>query len=138
MYSIGEMSRRTKVKIPTIRYYESIGLMTVAERTEGNQRRYGNSALQQLFFIRHARDLGFSVEAILSLTMLQGNPDCSCEMATEIALTHLADVRLKIERLKALEKELSRIAQSCDGSQVVENCHILESLADHGLCSHDH
>jgi len=138
MYSIGDLSRRTKVKIPTIRYYETIGLMAAAERTEGNQRRYGNSALAQLFFIRHARDLGFSVEAISSLIKLQGHPDRSCEAATEIAVAHLSEVRAKIERLMSLENELSRIAESCDGSGVAESCHILESLAYHDLCNHEH
>ena len=41
MFSIGELSKRTGVKVPTIRYYEQMGLIAPLERTEGNQRRYG-------------------------------------------------------------------------------------------------
>ena len=66
MFSIGELSKRTKVKVPTIRYYEEMGLLTEAERTSGNQRRYDKEGLERLSFIRHARDLGFSIEAISS------------------------------------------------------------------------
>lgn len=57
MYSIGELSRRTGVKVPTIRYYEQIGLLPEAERSSGNQRLYSRKAMERLAFIRHARDL---------------------------------------------------------------------------------
>ncbi len=50
MFSIGELSKRTKVKVPTIRYYEQTGLIAAPERTEGNQRRYGQSELERLGF----------------------------------------------------------------------------------------
>ena len=64
MFSIGELSRRTNVKVPTIRYYEESGLLDAPERTEGNQRRYDAKGLERLSFIKHARDLGFTIEAI--------------------------------------------------------------------------
>lgn len=138
MFSIGELSKRTKVKVPTIRYYEEKGLLPEAERTDGNQRRYDNAGLERLSFIRHARDLGFSIEAISSLIELQEHPDRSCEAATNIARLQLADVRAKMKRLKALEKELGRISKGCDGHGVSEDCYVLASLADHGLCDRDH
>lgn len=138
MFSIGELSKRTKVKVPTIRYYEEMGLLVEAERTTGNQRRYDKSGLERLSFIRHARDLGFSIEAILSLIELQEHPDRSCEAADKIATSQLVDVRAKIKRLKALEKELVRISKGCDGSGVSEDCYVLASLSDHGLCDRDH
>ena len=64
MFSIGDLSRRTGVKVPTIRYYEQMGLVAAPERSEGNQRRYSRHELERLAFIRHARDLGFAVEDI--------------------------------------------------------------------------
>ena len=138
MFSIGELSRRTKVKVPTIRYYETVGLLTAPERTEGNQRRYDRAGLQRLSFIRHARDLGFSIEAISSLIELQDHPDRSCQVATDIAAVQLSDVRAKIRRLRALEKELLRITKGCDGEGVSEDCYVLTSLADHELCEREH
>lgn len=138
MFSIGELSKRTKVKVPTIRYYEEMGLLAEAERTAGNQRRYDKDGLERLSFIRHARELGFSIEAILSLIELQDHPDRSCEAANSIATSQLVSVRAKIKQLKALEKELVRISKGCDGSGVSEDCYVLASLSDHGLCDREH
>lgn len=138
MFSIGELSKRTKVKVPTIRYYEEMGLLAEAERTSGNQRRYDKTGLERLSFIRHARDLDFSIEAILSLIELQEHPDRSCQAATEIATSQLTDVRAKIKRLRALEKELVRMSKGCEGDGVAEDCYVLASLADHKLCNRQH
>lgn len=138
MYSIGELSKRSNVKVPTIRYYEEIGLIKAPERTEGNQRRYGADGLELLNFIKHARDLGFSIEAITSLIELQDHPDRSCEAATSITIAQLSAVREKIKQLRALEKELVRISKTCAGSSVSSECHLLASLADHSLCRNEH
>ena len=138
MFSIGELSQRTNVKVPTIRYYEESGLLDAQERTEGNQRRYDVAGLERLSFIKHARDLGFSIEAIAALIELQGHPDRSCAEATDIASSQLADVRAKMKRLRALEKELARISKGCDGDGLSGDCYVLASLADHDLCEREH
>lgn len=138
MFSIGELSRRTKVKVPTIRYYEESGLLDAPERTEGNQRRYDAAGLERLSFIKHARDLGFSIEAIAALIELQGHPDRSCAEATDIASAQLSDVRAKIKRLLALEKELVRISEGCDGEGITGDCYVLASLSNHNLCKREH
>ena len=57
--SIGRLSALSGVKVPTIRYYESIGMLDEPPRSQGGQRRYGSSHLERLRFIRHGRDLGF-------------------------------------------------------------------------------
>ena len=138
MFSIGDLSKRTKVKVPTIRYYGEMGLLAEAERTSGNQRRYDKAGLERLSFIRHARDLGFSIQAISSLIELQDHPDRSCEAASDIAMSQLADVREKIKRLELLERELSRVSKGCDGQGTSEDCYVLAALADHDLCSSEH
>jgi len=138
MLSIGDLAKRAQVKIPTIRYYESIGLIAPAERTEGNQRRYSIEGLERLSFIRHARELGFSIESISSLIILQEHPDRSCYEATKIAEVQLDKVQQKIKKLRLLEQELSRISTGCRGEGVSENCYVLSSLADHKLCDQEH
>ena len=138
MFSIGELSRQTGVKVPTIRYYEQSGLLEAAARTDGNQRRYGAGEAEKLAFIRHARDLGFSLEAIRALIELQGHPDRSCAEANAIARGQLAEVADRIRRLQALEGELQRIAEGCDGDGRAGSCYVLRSLADHGQCRGDH
>lgn len=138
MFSIGELSKRTKVKAPTIRYYEEMGLLAEAERTAGNQRRYDKAGLERLSSIRHARDPGFSIEAILSLIELQDHPDRSWEAVHSVATSQLVNVHAKVKRLKAQEKELVRLSKGCDGSGVLEECYVLAYLSDHGLCDREH
>lgn len=137
MFSIGELSRRTGVKVPTIRYYEQVGLLNEPDRTEGKQRRYGSETLERLIFVRHARDLGFSLESIRDLLVLSGHPERPCAEADRMAAIQLATVQDKIDRLKRLEIELARIATCCKGETVGE-CYVLRSLADHGLCGGTH
>ncbi|QLF69583.1 helix-turn-helix domain-containing protein [Peteryoungia desertarenae] len=137
MYSIGELSRRTGVKVPTIRYYEQMGLIFAPDRTEGNQRRYEKQQLERLTFIRHARDLGFPIEAIRALLQLSRHPEEPCSTADKIARDQLADVRDKIAKLRKLEDELERIVSHCEG-HTVGDCYVIRALSDHGLCEHEH
>jgi DNA-binding transcriptional MerR regulator len=136
-FSIGELSRRTEVKVPTIRYYEQIGLLPAPGRTEGKQRRYGADEAARLNFIRHARDLGFEVEAIRELLDLSGNPDRSCVTADEIARRHLQAVEGRIRQLTALRAELRRMIDECGHGRICE-CRVIQVLADHSQCTHDH
>ncbi len=134
---IGELSQRTHVKVPTIRYYEQIGLLESPVRTEGNQRRYGASEIKRLNFIRHARELGFEIEDIRQLLDLAGEPQKSCHEADSIARQHLDEIEGKIARLKALRIELQRMIKECGHGQICE-CRIIEVIANHGHCAHDH
>lgn len=138
MYSIGMLSKRTGVKVPTIRYYEDCGVLEEPGRSAGGQRRYDAAALERLSFVRHARDLGFSLEAIKALISLQGHPDRSCAEAGALADAQLRDVQGKIARLLRLEVELQRISDGCSGQGSLEECYVLRSLGDHGACSAEH
>lgn len=137
MYSIGELSRNTGVKVPTIRYYEQMGLISPAYRSQGNQRRYERSDLDRLAFIRHARDLGFDISDIKELIALSHHPQMPCAGADRIAEDHLAGVREKIVRLRKLEHELERIVSHCGGHSV-EDCYVIRALCDHRLCEAEH
>jgi len=137
MLSIGALSRRTGVKIPTIRYYEQIGVMTTPERTSGGQRRYEQSDLERLGFIRHARDLGLGIDAIRDLLRLSANGDNPCEGADLIAAQHLASIKDKIKHLRRLERELKRITSCCE-SDTIGACYVIEALTSHSLCAGDH
>ena len=97
--SIGQLSQQAGVKVPTIRYYEKIGLIPEAPRNAGNQRIYGPEHLQRLNFIRHARDLGFDIDSIRALLDMSSTPQASCHAADSIARAHLGMVREKSLRL---------------------------------------
>lgn len=136
MFSIGELSKRTGVKIPTIRYYEQMGLIDAPERSDGNQRRYTKDGLDRLSFIRHSRDLGFSIENIKDLLELSQHPEKPCSHAHSIAVQHLREVQGRIAKLRRLERELKRISK-CDAGNIAE-CAVIETLADHEFCETEH
>lgn len=135
--SIGELSERTRVKVPTIRYYEKIGLMPPVPRTEGNQRRYGKASVDRLRFIRHSRDLGFEITAIRDLLRMAETPQSSCHDADSIARAHLHDVELRISQLRALQDELTRMIDECTHGRICD-CRVISVLADHSQCQSDH
>ena len=137
MLTIGDLSRATGVKVPTIRYYEQMGLLAPAERSEGNQRRYSTGERDRLAFIRHARDLGLTLDAIRELIELSQHPEHPCRDADRIAAEQLAAVRRKIARLRKLEAELERITTHRHSNQI-SDCYVIRALANHDLCSDEH
>ncbi|TFL19464.1 MerR family transcriptional regulator [Jannaschia formosa] len=137
MLAIGTLAKRTGTKVQTIRYYEQIGLLPEPGRTEGGQRRYGDTDLDRLAFIRHARQLGFTLEATRELLDLSDNPDRSCAEVDVIAHRQLKEVEVRISRLEALRKELKRMLRECS-RDTVSDCRVLEVLRDHSACLANH
>ncbi|MFH1346371.1 MAG: helix-turn-helix domain-containing protein [Pseudomonadota bacterium] len=126
--SIGRVAAETGSNIQTIRYYEQIGLLSPPDRTVGGQRRYSEDHVQRLAFIRNARELGFSVEAIERMLELASNPGRPCKEVIMVAEEQLAAVRSRLSRLRALEKELKHLIASCSGARM-EDCRILDALS---------
>lgn len=132
-FSIGDLAKRTGVKVPTIRFYESIGLLSAPVRTEGRQRRYGAEDVSRLSFIRHARQLGFEVADVRELLILSADPDRPCAEVDGIVYRHLEDVEQKIAKLSALRDELQRMVEG-DRHGCIGECRVVQVLADHGQC----
>ncbi|PTV93129.1 Cu(I)-responsive transcriptional regulator [Rhodobacter aestuarii] len=137
MLSIGTLAKRTGTKVQTIRYYEQIGLMPEPGRSDGGQRRYGAPELDRLAFIRHARQLGFPLQAIRDLLELSDSPERSCAQVDAVARKQLREVEARIARLEALRAELQRMIGECRADRIA-NCRILEVLRDHAECLSDH
>lgn len=134
---IGEIARRANTKITTIRFYEQIGLLPAAPRTASGRRTYRASDLRRLSFIRHARALGFPVEDIRALLMLNDQPYRPCVDADRIARAQLAAIEDKIEQLTLPRGELRRISETCAGGMAAD-CRVIEALADRRLCGDAH
>ena len=113
MISIGELAKRANCTVPTIRYYESIGLLPKPQRRDGGHRAYDRSDLARLNLIRRCRDADIPIDRIKSLVMfsLTGKP---C-METAAFFSEQRDiVRVRIAALKELELSLSLYVQSCE------------------------
>jgi len=137
MFSIGILSKRTDTKVTTIRYYEKMGLIDEPSRSEGNQRQYSQAHLERLSFIRHARELGFTINDIRDLISLEAKNNRSCKKVHEIAKQNLQSIRQRMKKLKLLEAELKRIEAMTDNGRI-DKCRVIQALADHSLCTSDH
>jgi len=132
-FMIGELAKRTDTKVQTIRYYEEIGVMPKAIRAANNRRLYNEIHLERLTFIRHSRELGFSLDDIRNLLELSDQPDRPCEEVDAIARGHLKEVERKIAALQVMQAELKRMITNCSG-ETISDCRIIKVLADHSLC----
>ncbi|WDE12394.1 MerR family transcriptional regulator [Thalassomonas haliotis] len=137
MFLIGEMARRSGVKVPTIRYYEKIALLESPRRSQGNQRLYRQQNLERLSFIRHARELGFPLEDIRALIDLTFADSAPCRQIHDIALAQLQAVSQRITKLQKLQQELKRITTVSDQGQA-RQCQLIQALAEHNLCKGEH
>jgi DNA-binding transcriptional MerR regulator len=137
LLTIGNLAKAADVKIPTIRFYEQIGLLPEPARTPNDRRSYAPDAIQRLAFIKHARQLGFPIEAIRTLLDLASHPERSCGDANALAQEQLTAVEAKIVQLEALRGELRRMVDAgCEG--LAGDCRVIETLADHSFCAHEH
>lgn len=127
-FSIGELAARSGCKVPTIRYYEGVGLLEQSSRTEGGQRRYGEDAVRRLVFVRRSRELGFSLETIQSLIDLSRDRDRSCTEVDVIATEHLAEIEDRLQSLVAMRDALSDVIDQCRRTTILE-CRVIDALS---------
>ena len=127
---IGQISKKTKLSVQTIRYYESQKLIQSAGRTEGNFRIYEHKVIDQLEFIKHCRHLDLSLDDIKRMNQIRDNPDDICDEVDDMINTQLKQVEIKINELKQLKSQLKDLANSCSRDQKVEECGIIKSLQD--------
>lgn len=136
MYTIGKLADAAGCTVGLVRHYEKEGLLPPVARSEGNQRRYAQIHLDRLLFIRHSRELGFSLGEVRELIAMASEPQASCQQVDAMARGHLARVKARIQRLEAMRDELERMIGQCEMNRVSE-CRIIEALSAHQLCQHD-
>lgn len=126
--NIGEAARASGVNAKMIRYYESTGLVPVAQRSENGYRVYSEPDVHTLRFIKRARDLGFSVAQIEQLVQLWQDQDRSSAEVKRVALEHIRELQQKITELEAMKRTLVHLAEHCHGDHRPE-CPIIDDLA---------
>ena len=126
-FTIGALARATGTSPETIRWYERAGLMPPPARTGGNYRVYTDTALRRLIFIRRARELGFGVEQVRTLTALAGDQGRDCAEVDRLSRSHLEEIERRIADLQRLKRALRRIIGDCRSGSVAD-CRILHVL----------
>lgn len=126
---IGELAKRAKVNIDTIRYYERRQLLPLPDRTASGYRDYAESALKRLLFIVHAKELGFTLEEIKELLSLHAGKT-GCSHVQRIAKNKASEITSRIENLSRIQYVLLELAEKCEQEGDGEECPILKSLED--------
>lgn len=127
--NIGQAAKFSGVSAKMIRYYEQIGLIPKALRSDAGYRHYSQPDVHSLCFIRRARDLGFSVEQIGVLLALWHDRDRASADVKMMALSHVVRLKAKIDELQAMAQTLEHLADHCRGNDR-PNCPILADLAE--------
>jgi len=128
--SIGEVARRAQCSVPTVRFYELIGLLPPAARASNGRRTYGWPDVTRLSFVRRARGFGLTLDQVKSLMALNTGSDADCEPAKELIKQHLEAVRKKRDEFASLERSLTRILNRCGVGccTPTESCSILTDI----------
>lgn len=113
-FPIGLAARKSGCTPPTIRYYESIGLLSPPSRSEAGRRSYGSPEVARLAFIRRARDFGLGIAQVRDLLAAAEAPATACVTARPVVEEHIRALRAKRAELKALELALAAILTRCD------------------------
>ncbi len=126
--NIGEAAKASGVSAKMIRHYEVVGLIPVAARTDAGYRRYGHADVHTLRFVRHARDLGFSIAEIGELVGLWHNRRRPSRQVKALAQAHIQELAQKVQELLAMKATLEHLVLCCHGDDRPD-CPILEMLA---------
>jgi MerR family transcriptional regulator, copper efflux regulator len=130
--NIGQAAQKSGLTAKMIRYYESIGLLQPAGRTDSGYRLYGPQDLHMLAFIKRSRDLGFSLEEVGKLLALWQDRERASADVKALALAHVDELNRKIAELTALRDTLGELVQHCQGNDRPD-CPILRDL-ESGCC----
>lgn len=129
LLNIGRAAQLSGVSAKMIRHYESVGLLPAARRTDAGYRQYAAADMHTLQFIRHARDLGFSIAEIAELVGLWQNRQRPSRQVKAMAQAHIQVLEQKALELLAIKVTLEHLVRCCRGDDRPE-CPILENLAD--------
>ena len=126
--NIGQAAQASGVSAKMIRHYEGVGLLPAAARTDAGYRQYAERDVHTLKFVRHARDLGFSIPEIGELVSLWQNRRRPSRLVKAMAQAHIDELEQKAQELLAMKATLEHLVQCCHGDDRPE-CPILETLA---------
>lgn len=127
---IGDLARLSDTPVDTVRYYEKAGLMPVPPRSDANYRRYDDTHVARLRFIRPCRALDLSLDEIRTLLRVRDDPQSDCADANDLIDEHLVHVRRRIEELRQLEAQLQDLRAACGPGHRGGECGILARLED--------
>ena len=124
----GKLAREGGVNIATIRYYEKLGLLPEPPRSNAGYRMFSPESVKRVRFIKNAQELGFALKEIKELLDLRVTPEAIAADVRSLVEEKIANISDKIQRLRAIEKSLKILVNTCRCDGALSECPILESL----------
>lgn len=124
--TISTLAKSAEVNVETVRFYQRKGLMKKPERPLGGIRRYRETDLARLRFIRSAQRLGFSLQEVKDLLRLEDGAHCT--EARRQAERKLADVRVRLDDLRRIETALEGLVDRCRVAGGRVRCPLIAAL----------
>lgn len=129
--NIGQAAEASGISAKTIRYYEDIGLIPAADRSDGGYRIYDKHAVHTLRFIHRSRELGFSMRDIRQLLTLWQDRQRASADVKQLARAHMEELDRKLEQLRSMRQTLEHLVEHCEGDNRPD-CPILDGLSGQG------
>lgn len=124
--TIGALAAIADVNVETIRFYQRKGLMSAPHRQQGSIRRYGESDVARVRFIKAAQRMGFSLDDVAGLLKLDDGTHCV--EARLLAERKLHEVRARLHDLRRMEAALSELVNKCCTVKGRVKCPLITSL----------
>lgn len=124
----GELAEAAQVNIETLRYYERRGLIPAPARSPANYRRYPHHTIDRVRFVKHAQDLGFSLDEIKELLSLRASRGAKSGDVKRRAVKKIDEIESRIDALKGIRVALQHLVSQCSGEGPVEDCTILHAI----------
>ncbi len=127
-FTIGEVAKAAGVGVETVRFYERKGLIPDPSRRPSGYRAYPEAVVERIVFIRHAKELGFSLKEIGDLLSLRVARNANCARVKRRTEDKIRDLESKIRRLQRWRRTLRKLAEACDEGTPTSECAILGAI----------
>ncbi|MNX83388.1 Mercuric resistance operon regulatory protein [compost metagenome] len=118
---IGDLAKRVGVNPKTIRYYESLGLLSEPRRSESGYRLYAEDDAERMRFILGAKALGLSLQDIKDIVTAWGAGQTPCDHVSNLLDARLLDLDRRIAELVSFRDSLRAYKQQIDQTERAPN-----------------
>ena len=116
MMQIGQLAAQTGFSTKTIRYYETVGLISPHSRSDSGYRLYDEAAVERLRFVSRARALGIPLEDIGRVLEISDEGRVPCEHAVAVVERELAGIDRQMKRLREVRRGLHALRARLAGA----------------------
>ncbi len=124
-HTISKVAKELSINVETVRFYERRGLIEQPVKPEVGYRHYPDETVNRIRFIKRAQELGFTLEEIANLLILEDRP---CSQVQDLAEHKLCAVKEKMADLRRLEKALKALLVQCHSNEDDSHCPIIDAL----------